>query len=301
MKRTFLIETGFLCLAATANAQNNQLEIRHNSNVNVHQYLHEETTDTIAGVSAYEPFSLSHSVSYDDPSLDFDPTASSNFSVDSVTFIEPTAPGSHSGFYDITVSGELFRSGATMFESSDFLGSQSELIVDIVGLPGLGSTLGLTIVTQYSLTASYQSTSDQLQYASLPFVLIQKVYADEFNNQDLHALEADGLTGSATFSGGYTEAGALRITVVADALEILIAHGGDTTVTFEGTFRVLTRIPPEPCLADVNGDGEVTPADFSAWVAAFNTQAPECDQNGDGSCTPADFSAWVANFNAGCD
>ncbi|MCA9273705.1 MAG: hypothetical protein KDA31_11755 [Phycisphaerales bacterium] len=39
---------------------------------------------------------------------------------------------------------------------------------------------------------------------------------------------------------------------------------------------------------------------YSVWVAAFNTQAPECDQNGDGSCTPADFSAWVANYNSGC-
>ncbi|MCA9272073.1 MAG: hypothetical protein KDA31_03400 [Phycisphaerales bacterium] len=54
------------------------------------------------------------------------------------------------------------------------------------------------------------------------------------------------------------------------------------------------------CVADVNGDGSLTPADFSAWVAAFNQMLPECDQNSDGMCTPADFSAWVANFNMGC-
>ena len=54
------------------------------------------------------------------------------------------------------------------------------------------------------------------------------------------------------------------------------------------------------CIADTNGDGVLSPADFSAWVAAFNAMAPECDQNGDGACSPADFSAWVANFNAGC-
>ena len=54
------------------------------------------------------------------------------------------------------------------------------------------------------------------------------------------------------------------------------------------------------CAADTNGDGILSPADFSAWVAAFNTQAPACDQNDDGSCTPADFSSWVANYNAGC-
>ena len=54
------------------------------------------------------------------------------------------------------------------------------------------------------------------------------------------------------------------------------------------------------CLPDVNNDGIVSPADFSAWVAAFNTMAPGCDQNGDGVCSPADFSAWVANYNVGC-
>lgn len=54
------------------------------------------------------------------------------------------------------------------------------------------------------------------------------------------------------------------------------------------------------CTADTNGDGILSPADFSAWVAAFNASAPECDQNGDNACTPADFSSWIANYNAGC-
>ena len=59
--------------------------------------------------------------------------------------------------------------------------------------------------------------------------------------------------------------------------------------------------PPDvPCPADTNGDGFLTPADFNAWVAAFNAQAPECDQNGDEMCTPPDFNAWVLNYNAGC-
>ncbi|MEM9662803.1 MAG: GC-type dockerin domain-anchored protein [Planctomycetota bacterium] len=52
--------------------------------------------------------------------------------------------------------------------------------------------------------------------------------------------------------------------------------------------------------ADTNNDGQITPADFNAWVLAFNSQAPECDQNADGQCTPADFNAWVLNFNSGC-
>ncbi len=54
------------------------------------------------------------------------------------------------------------------------------------------------------------------------------------------------------------------------------------------------------CAADVNGDGSATPADFTAWLSAFNTMTPACDQNGDGLCTPSDFTAWVANYNLGC-
>jgi|GEM_PF-2508966 len=84
---------------------------------------------------------------------------------------------------------------------------------------------------------------------------------------------------------------------------------GTATITFDGTdlSMSLDRLEVDTfstegtaCLADVNGDGSVTPADFSAWVAAFNTQSAGCDQNGDGACSPADFSAWVSNFNAGC-
>ena len=54
----------------------------------------------------------------------------------------------------------------------------------------------------------------------------------------------------------------------------------------------------DPCvLADVNQDGMVTPADFNAWVIAFNSNDPRADQNCDGAVTPADFNAWVINYN----
>ena len=72
----------------------------------------------------------------------------------------------------------------------------------------------------------------------------------------------------------------------------------DTTVS---PFLARYGCPAPTCTADTNGDGMLSPADFSAWVAAFNAMTPACDQNGDGSCTPADFSAWVANYNAGCE
>ncbi|MEL7483877.1 MAG: hypothetical protein AAFN41_05930, partial [Planctomycetota bacterium] len=70
-------------------------------------------------------------------------------------------------------------------------------------------------------------------------------------------------------------------------LGVVFNIGGTATVIATGT------IPDDPCPADTNGDGALDPADFNAWVIAFNTQAPECDQNGDGLCNPADFNSWV--------
>jgi hypothetical protein len=54
------------------------------------------------------------------------------------------------------------------------------------------------------------------------------------------------------------------------------------------------------CIADVNGDGQLTPTDFTAWIAAFNTGDSRADQNQDGQITPTDFTAWIANYNMGC-
>ena len=82
----------------------------------------------------------------------------------------------------------------------------------------------------------------------------------------------------------------------------LTPSGPDALASQLGELSQYVILPPTGpgCLADTNSDGMLSPADFSAWVAAFNASAPVCDQNDDGSCTPADFSAWVANYNAGC-
>ena len=78
-----------------------------------------------------------------------------------------------------------------------------------------------------------------------------------------------------------------------------------TTFAGDGIFendRVLWMIyiPPE-CPADVNHDGELTPADFQAWVDAYFENRIVADQNLDVYITPSDFNAWILNYNAGCD
>lgn len=77
------------------------------------------------------------------------------------------------------------------------------------------------------------------------------------------------------------------------ATDVAVGYSGEPSI------RVFYGVAP-PCVADVNGDGMLTPTDFTAWVGAFNSMAPECDQNGDGMCTSTDFTAWIQNFNTGC-
>ena len=87
-----------------------------------------------------------------------------------------------------------------------------------------------------------------------------------------------------------------------DSEDVTVANGFAYVPDWDRGLQIfdISSDCSSPCLPDTNHDGVLSPADFSAWVAAFNASAPECDQNGDGSCSPADFSAWVANYNAGC-
>ena len=85
------------------------------------------------------------------------------------------------------------------------------------------------------------------------------------------------------------------------ALVGLSPAGPDQLDARIGDLSDYVILPPTTnCPPDTNGDGILSPADFTAWIAAFNTQSPSCDQNADDSCTPADFTAWIANYNAGC-
>ncbi len=87
---------------------------------------------------------------------------------------------------------------------------------------------------------------------------------------------------------------------IEDETILVGARNDDDFGNGTGSAYVFSLNCSTPCLADINGDGMLSPTDFTAWVGAFNTSSAECDQNGDGSCTPTDFTAWISNFNAGC-
>jgi hypothetical protein len=109
---------------------------------------------------------------------------------------------------------------------------------------------------------------------------------------------ADERSTVAQTAGLWTSESAWIVTA-ADSLSIVLLDESNGRLHGPTDYQV-NGPTGDPCTADVNGDGALTPADFSSWVAAFNAQAAECDQNGDAACTPADFSAWIVNFNAGC-
>lgn len=92
---------------------------------------------------------------------------------------------------------------------------------------------------------------------------------DDVYGQSRRAHDDPGMTNIGYGQGGYLDIGA---------------------VEFQGTS----------CFADVNSDGNLTPADFSAWASAYNRGDFIADQNRDGVITPSDFSAWVSNYNTGC-
>ena len=96
--------------------------------------------------------------------------------------------------------------------------------------------------------------------------------------------------------GTVTNLGWILISDIEPTIGRVVSFGTDETP--DPNPKLIVEVTPN-CVADVNGDGEVTPTDFTAWVSAFNNNLPECDQNGDGSCTPTDFTAWVNNFNNG--
>lgn len=54
------------------------------------------------------------------------------------------------------------------------------------------------------------------------------------------------------------------------------------------------------CPADQDGDNALTTDDFLAWMTNYQKGDLKADMNNNGTLEPADFSAWVAAFNMGC-
>lgn len=198
--------------------------------------------------------------------------------------------------------------------------SANGTIAWVTGQGSVGGSLGendidggtTTLVSnQIDLSGTELAVIDYARWYSnnagaAPNADVFEVFVSDDDGQTYVLVETVGPTGSGT-SGGWIETGFTVSDFVALSSTVrvkFVASDLNAASVVEAAIddvRILgVSCSDEPCLADTNNDGEVTPADFNAWIAAFNADAPECDQNGDGLCAPDDFNAWVLNFNAGC-
>lgn len=166
--------------------------------------------------------------------------------------------------------------------------------VDIEAIPGGG------------FNVSHICTADWMEYSvdvasAGTYEAVARVAAPTDNGAFI--IEADGVDVSGRIevpsTGGWQ-------TYVDVPFSVTLAAGPQIlrfrSATFFGeAFNVDSITFASNCLADTNSDGALTPADFTAWIGAYNNQLPACDQNSDGSCNGSDFTAWIANYNAGCD
>lgn len=78
-------------------------------------------------------------------------------------------------------------------------------------------------------------------------------------------------------------------------LVVRVADEDGATVTLMPPAEIRTRLG-----ADLDGDGERTPADFDIWLAAFAVDDPAADQNADGRVDSSDYFAFIVNYFGGC-
>ncbi|MBC7773783.1 MAG: hypothetical protein H7210_14920 [Pyrinomonadaceae bacterium] len=72
----------------------------------------------------------------------------------------------------------------------------------------------------------------------------------------------------------------------------------------QGSFEIRPAGPvmvvTPPCIADFNGDGEITSQDFFAFLTAFFNNSADADVNNDGVISSQDFFDFIAAFFNGC-
>ncbi|MEO1534131.1 MAG: GC-type dockerin domain-anchored protein [Planctomycetota bacterium] len=167
------------------------------------------------------------------------------------------------------------------------------------------SSLDLGSLEMYPQPQRYITANDQLLWrgsvrepdGTLYWALM---HTDEAG--DIHALAVRGdmFDFDPNNPGGEAGISQFEIWDVNTNGQALVEIHPDPDAEGVGSVFVFVDIAAPSCAVDVNDDGLVNPADFNAWVLAFNAQTSACDQNGDGLCNPADFNAWVINFNTGC-
>ncbi|HZW09196.1 MAG TPA: GC-type dockerin domain-anchored protein [Phycisphaerales bacterium] len=104
------------------------------------------------------------------------------------------------------------------------------------------------------------------------------------------------------FDPGLDGIGLTSTTVQEDGGPVLLVSGdfGVAGTTVAGSLAAWGPCPPEPCVADFNGDGSVNTLDVLAFLNAWNARDPAADINGDGNINTLDVLAFLNAWTAGC-
>ncbi|MEQ8316342.1 MAG: GC-type dockerin domain-anchored protein [Phycisphaerales bacterium] len=105
-------------------------------------------------------------------------------------------------------------------------------------------------------------------------------------------------TGSSTWIWQVTLAPGVYTFEASAAYEIAFDDGARQGDSARHTVDLSLR--PLPCLADFDGDGELTVFDFLAYLNAFDAGRTEADLDDDGMLTIFDFLVFQNAFDAGC-
>lgn len=234
---------------------------------------------TVGGVSSLQVSSSAQTV-YDNGSMQVD-----------IGFVA-------GGFFSFSTAGIGVLNAGSGFNVAATADTFSITILAPDPLPG-GLELEVTLRDDDNADGLVDIGNDDDEWEALPLSVLPGLHV---YNIPLAAFDdLNPGTGNDTPDFGTGPTGAMIITLATSTsmangrievpLQLLIDHAG----VYTGD-----QILPTQCVADTNGDGTLSPADFNAWIQAFNTQSPACDQNADAACTPQDFNAWILNFNTGC-
>ena len=106
-------------------------------------------------------------------------------------------------------------------------------------------------------------------------------------NKSLTLLRLDDPTGVHTITGEFSSVTA----------QVLDDRLGRNPVIIYHDDRVEARFY---CRADINRNGTIEPADFTAWISAYQQGSPLADVTNNGILNANDFTKWVELYNLGC-
>lgn len=181
-----------------------------------------------------------------------------------------------------------------LFAGGDFLNFDGEPINRVARWDGVSwHPVGVGLNRDVNALIGFNDGSGPALYAAGDFMRLGD------DREAMHIARWDGAEWSPLGSGLDYDAEALALHD--DGSGPAIFAGGVFTTAGEAVSVGIARWNGcDPCLADLDGDGELAIFDFLAFINLYNTGDARADFDGDGELTVLDYLAFQTAFDAGC-